>query len=362
MRYRNVSSVSSEGLYSVTSGLPSSGSVTSGSATRHGGLSSTVPYGSTSPSSALPSMPSARREISTNQFFHVSAQERPSVERQSERMVMTSSRSDQNQLRMMPLETTEVRTLQGFASGPFAESSISRGRTSPLESPGYPACDLTQLQCNVSGSSKSSIVSNQTSSSTATSSLHSPTALDGEKRPPPLSLPPLPSLESKASSNGSLYSEQMTRSNLKPPAGRTALSFAPDQPSRSPFDSSSSTGMKFESLQLPLPYNISFGQHPLPRPDSNGKLADSPDLQDISRERSSLRDLGLEHEQGGAIPTMSRGPPEPQHPPHHPNLPSLPCLFRDDCHDPLPLNSDPLSVLSYAGRIVGREHETSGRS
>ena len=271
-------------------------------------------------------------------------------------MAMASSGLDQTHHRVVQLENREARKLQGLASGPVIEPGISRGRRSPLRSPRQSARNPAQLQCNVSDSSKSSIVSTLSNSSTAGSSLHSPATLEGEKRPA-LSLPPLATLDPKSSSNGSSYSDLAARSSLQPLASRTASSFAPDQPSQSPFSPSPSTGMKFESLQLPLPYNISFGQHPLPRPDSDGQLANKPDYQDVSRERNLLRDLSLEHEQGGAVSTIPRGPPEPRHPPHHPSLPSLPSILRDDYHDPLPHNADPLSVLAYAGRIVGRERD-----
>lgn len=347
-RHRRVGSVSSEGLYSATSGLPSPASVTSGPGVRRGGLSSIVPLGNTSPLSASPSTPSIRRESSTSQLFHNSAQGRPSAERQTERLAITTSGSDQNYTRIVPLESREARTLRG--------AFIEPGRN-PLENPRQSARMPTQIQYVASDSSKSSIISTLSSSSTAASSLYSPATLDGEKRPA-LSLPPLATLNPKSSSNASSYSEPAPRPSLQSLASRTASAFASDQPSQSPFNPSSSTGMKFESLQLPLPYNISFGQHPVPRPDSDGRLADTLDLQEASRERNLLRDLSLVHEHRGATPTIPRGRPEPRHPPHHPNLPSLPSLLRDDSYDSIPHNADPLSVLAYAGRIVGRERET----
>ncbi|KAF6235904.1 hypothetical protein HO173_006100 [Letharia columbiana] len=354
LMHRRVGSVSSGGLYSATSGLPSPTSVTSGAAVRRGGLSSLTPLGNTSPLSASPSTPSARRESSTSQLFHNSAQGRPSAERQDERMAMTSSGPDQSYTRIVALESREARKLQGHGSGPFIEPRRSGGRRSPLESPRRSARVPTQPQDVPSDSSKSSIGSTLLSTGTAASSLYSPASFDGERKSA-LSLPPL---GSNPSSKGSSYAEPAARPTLQPLASRTASSFAPDQPAQSPFNSSSSTGMKFESLQLPLPYNISFGQHPLPRPDSGGKLANLFDLQDTSRKRNSLRDLSLEHEQGVATPPIPQGPPEPRHPPHHPNLPSFPSLLRDDTHEPFPHDADPLAVLAYAGRIVGRERGT----
>lgn len=350
--------MSSGGLYSATSGLPSPASITSGPAVRRGGLSSIIPLGNTSPLSVSPSTPSARRGSSTSQLFHNSVQGRHFVEEQSERVALTSSGSDQIDSRILPLKSREARTLQGLGSGPFIEPRISQGRRSPLGSPRRSARVPPQLHYNGSDSSKSSIASTLSSNSTAASSLQFAVTLDGDKKPA-LSLPPLATLGSNSSRTRSSFAEPAARPILQPLASRTASSFAPNPPSRSPVPSSSSPGMKFESLQLPLPYNISFGQHPLPRSDSGGKLANIYDLQDVSRERSSFGDLSLEHEQGRATPTIPRGPPEPLHPPHHPNLPSLPSILRDDTHDSFPHNADPLSVLAYAGRIVGRERDSS---
>lgn len=360
LRHRRIGSVSSEGLYSATSGLPSPASVTSGPAIRRGGLSSIIPLGNTSPLSVSPSTPSARRESSTSQLFYNSAPGRPSAERQNEWIAMATLGSDQNHNRIVPLESRETQTMQGLASGPFIEPRVSRDRRSPHGSPRRSAHTPAPVQCvasDLSKSSKSSILSTLSSSNTAASSLYSSATSDSESRPA-LSLPPLATLDPKLGSNGSSYSEPGARSSLQPLASRIASSSTSDQPSQSPFNPSSFTGMKFESLQLPLPYNISFGQHPLPRPDSDGRLADTLDRQDVSRERNLLRDLSLEHEQRGDSATTPRGPPKPRHPPHHPNLPSLPSLLRDDSHDPIPQNADPLSVLAYAGRIVGRERET----
>ena len=345
--------MSSGGLYSATSGLPSPTSVTSGAAGRRGGPSSIIPLGNTSPLSASPSTSSARRESSTSHMFLSFGQGRPSAERQSQR----SSGSDQTYSRMVPPESRESRAPRGLASGPFFEPAMSRGPRSPLESPRRSTRVSSQLQYNASDSSKSSIASLLSNGSTAASSISAPATFNGEKRPG-LSLPPLATLGPHSSGKElAPYGEPAARPTLQPLASRTASSIVMDQSSPSPFNSSSSTGMKFESLQLPLPYNISFGQRPLPRPGRDGKLADKFNDQDVSREGASLRDLSLDQEQGGATPTISRSPPEPRHPPHHPNLPSLPSLLRDDTHDSFPHNADPLSVLAYAGRIVGRERE-----
>ena len=348
--------MSSEGLYSATSGLPSPASVTSGPTVRRGGLSSNIPLGNTSPVSVSPSTSSVRRESSTNQLFPNSGQVWPSAERQPERMAISSSGSDHNYHRIIPFESKEVRTTQGLVSGPFIEPRISRGRRSPLEGPGRSTRVPASIPSVAPNSSVSSLLPTLSSSNTSLSPSYSPATSDGEKRPA-LSLPPLATFDPKPNSNGSSYSEPVARSSLQPLASRIPPSFTSDQSLNSPPNPSSLTGMKFESLQLPLPYNISFGQHPLPRPNSDVRLADTLDLQDASPERNLLRDLSLNHEQTGATPKISRDPPQPRHPPHQPNLPSLPSSLRDESHDPIPHNADPLSVLAYAGRIVGRERE-----
>ena len=353
---RRVGSVSSVGLHTVTSGLPSPPSITSGPPPRRGGSSSIFSLGNTSPMSTSPT--SARREFPTSQYVHNSPLGQPSAEPQSERTATTSAGSDQNYQRVLPVESKEARTLLGLSSGPSIEPKMSGTQSSPLGSPQRSTRTPTQLQYCASDSSKSSKASPLSSGSTATSSLlPSASAFDGEKRSA-LSLPPLATLGPLSSSKGSTHTKQATRPGLQPLASRKTSSIAPDQPSQPPFTSSSSTGRKFESLQLPLPYNVSFGQRPLPRSDSCGKLANIFDLQDMSRERSLLGDLNLDQEERGATPTIIQGPPEPRHPPHHPSLPSLPSVSRDDTHDLFPQQADALSVLAYAGRIVGRDRGT----
>ena len=171
-----------------------------------------------------------------------------------------------------------------------------------------------------------------------------------------MSLPPL-SMVTRQPASGKYYDS--TRSHdMHQLANRTASSYAHQQPPHSPFSPTASTGMQFESLQLPLPYNISFGQRPLPRPENEGKLANICDIQDVNRERHSLRNLTLDQDHSGTpSPANARSLPEPQHPPHRPALPTLPSMLRDDPPDPaLPPDADPLSVLAYAGRIVGGDN------
>lgn len=191
-------------------------------------------------------------------------------------------------------------------------------------------------QQNASGaSSKSSMNSSLSSASTAPSSLFSSAVVDEGKRTA-LSLPPLAAVTAAS------------------PLGDSALYTL--QSTQSPFQASSSIGMKFESLQLPLPHNIAFGQRPLPRSEHKEKLANIFDLQDLPRERASLKNMTLEQQHStSATPTNLPGPAQPQHPPRRPALPTLDHSSRGNSQENiLHPNADPLSVLAYAGRLVGR--------
>lgn len=246
------------------------------------------------------------------------------------------------------------QTAQGSVSGPFSDSRLARGRTSPVDQQRRSNRIPTLLQHNTSdSSSKSSIASTVSSASTAPSSLFSAGTVDEEKRAT-MSLPPLANIT--ANTPGGSYLDSAAKRNHPPLTRRSAASFGPQRLADSPFNPSQTTGMKFESLQLPLPYNISFGQSPQPRPQQEEKLANIFDLQDVPWERNSLRNLTLDHEVS-PTPTSSRSLPSPWRPTHQPSLPNFPSMSRDDSQDlPLRPDADPLSVLAYAGRLLGREH------
>ena len=176
-----------------------------------------------------------------------------------------------------------------------------------------------------------------------------------------LSLPPLAAVTGNSYSGHPARADTIAaRQNADPFAGRTAPPTKGQQSSQSP-SASISKGMKFESLQLPLPYNISFGRKPLPRSEHRPKPANCYDPQDIPGERKSIKDLTLTQEQAASpSPVSSQGPPKAQHPPYFPNLPRLSPQSGDGMGDDgLEPNADPLSVLAHAGRIVGRESRRS---
>lgn len=353
-RERRLDSVSSAGLYS-TSGLPSPTSVASGPTSHRGCVSAKIPLGNASPMSMpSPSTPSLHSETLAGPLLQRAGLVWPTNEIHSDRDAPLAASQPFNQT-----PKSEYRELQqqdatiARGAGTYIASKSPRGRTSPLEQLSGSTRHLPRIQQRTSDSS--SIASSVSNTSTGATSIHPSLAAD-ERDKVAMSLPPLSTvtmgpLEHPSSSQ----SDSSARRGFEPPASRTNGSFAPKQSWSSPFSQASSTGMKFESLQLPLPHNISFGQRPLPRSGNEEKLANIFDLQGMQRNRNTLENA---NEQGETARAQSnaRSLPEPRFPPHRPNLPPLPTIFNQGSHENfLQSNADPLSVLAYAGRIVGQE-------
>ncbi|KAL2054701.1 hypothetical protein ABVK25_005005 [Lepraria finkii] len=311
---RRFDSMSSVGPHSSASGLPSPASVTSVTPASRGGVSSIIPLGTASPVLTSPSTPSVRRLSSTWSSLHGSLQDRPSTDTYSERGGPPGT--GQQNHRFFPNDKREKQTAQGSASGPFHDPRPIRGRTSPLDQPYRFNRIPNLLEHSTSDSSlKSSIGSTVSSTSTAPSSIFSAVTLDEEKRSA-VSLPPLAKITTNSVGGASSFDSAAQR-NFPPLTSRTASSFGPQRGLDSPFN---------------------------------------PSLSDTTRERNSLRNLTLDQEKP-VTPTSSRSLPSPRHPPHDSNLPTLPSIPRDDSQDPpLRPDADPLSVLAYAGRILGREN------
>lgn len=351
-RFESRGSVGPHSSARSTSGLPSPSSTTSGPPVLRTGILSIIPLGTASSVPASPSTPPFRRESSTASSFQGSAQVRPSIEPYLEQPGPPVS--VQQPHRILTLDSKDPEKAHSFSPGFFNQTKSPR-RSSPLDPPRRSTRVPTLMHHNTSDeSSRSSDFSAFSNASTAATSVFPPVTVDEEKKAI-LSLPPLSMVGRQPASSTYLDSRRSHDSyQLANPA---TSSYTQQQSPHSPFSPTASTGMKFESLQLPLPYNISFGQHPLPRPKYEGKLANIYDIQDVSRERHSLRNLTLDKDHSGPpTPAKARPLPELQHPPHRPDLPSLPSMSRDAPPDPaLPPDADPLSVLAYAGRIVGRE-------
>lgn len=328
-RQRRADSLSSTGPCSSTSGYPSPSSAITGPPTHRTAIASLIPMGTVSPTSTSPSTPSSRREASPG------SQGRHSTETSSERTPPGSSQH------LPPISHFDNRELpQVNTCAPYQiplDPKLLLGRTSPLDqyqhskrmSPSFHQQSASDI------SSKSSMNSSRSSISTAPSSLYSSGIVDEGKRST-LSLPPPAAVA--------------TASSLSDSASYT------HQSSQLPLQATSSTGMKFESLQLPLPYNITFGQRPLRRSEHEEKLANIFDLQDIPRERHSLKHMTLEQQQPASdTPINLPGHPQLRYPTHRPALPTLDQPSCGTSQESIHHSSaDPLSVLAYAGRLVGR--------
>lgn len=362
MGHARIDSMGSRGYHPTTSGFSSPAMPSYGSASTHGGISSIIPLGNASPIPISPSIPSFARESSSS-LFSQGGHIRPSIETHSERI--TSGHGYQTMPRFMPpenrIEVPRQQTTKGSVSGSNIDPRLSHGTTSPTGRSTRSSRIPSLAHHETDTSSNPSTASNPSGPSTAASSLqYSPGLLDSKSKVA-MSLPPLSTVGLHCSS-GPMYADPTARPTYETLASRTTSSHASSTRTQSPSRSSSSTGMKFESLQLPLPHNISFGQRPLPRATPEEKLANIFDLQDIPRERNSLRNMTLEQEQGSVTPTSGQGLPKARHPPRPaalPNLPSMSPRHHDSHESGLHPNADPLSVLAYAGRIVGREYRPS---
>ena len=344
-------SVSSSGTYPVMSGFSSPASSMSGPSALRTGNSSTIALGSPSPRNVSPIAPSSQKMTMDGRRTQAGEDTHLSLE------VYSKDTFNEHSLERLPTEGKELQHLLGHAP-PLTQSSTGFSYSQiQARKARRTALVPTLLHHSTSdSSSKSSATSTWSNTSTACSSVPS-LGISDESKTTSLSLPP-PAALTNTSGRRALVSAELgaLRQNVGPSESRGALLRKSQQTAQSA-SNSSSIGMKFESLQLPLPYNISFGQRPSSRPEHEPKLANIFDLQDIPGERRSLGNLTLQQERSTSpYSSTSPGVPEPQHPPHFPKLPSLDTSPRDDTQEnALHPDADPLSVLAYAGRLVGRE-------
>lgn len=281
--------------------------------------------------------------------------------------------------RIMPLDSRNSRGTTTSASI-STDLTMTRGQNSPLESMrrSNRIVPASLFQHDTISSNQSSRSSNLSSEDTAPSSIYGSVDDPKSQRSLPslstVGLKPIANAESGAQIHCTSHSSQFASTH--------------GYPSHSPFGSSSSGTL--ESLQLPLPHNISFQND---RPPPRDPLANSECVaEDIPRERKSLQNLaltGISPSSGQDLRSPLRNFPEAQQAQHPPvlqngsifsaerfhnahqtpgeRLPkthttpperySRPPLHNDDYGpESFPMShSDPLSVLAYAGRIVDQD-------
>lgn len=334
-----------------------------------GGLNSLL--GAPTPASLSPSSSSA----SYKEIFQTSPRFQPCTEIAEQ----SAATSEGLQLpRIMPLDSRNSRLPTGSAST-SADPAMTRGRKSPLRSirRSNRIVPPSLLQQDTVSSNQSSRSSNLSSEETAPSSIYGSADDSKSQRSLPslstVGLKPIANAEPGAQSHYAFRSSQSASTH--------------GYPFHSPFGSSSSGTL--ESLQLPLPYNISFQRdRPPPRdPPANSECV----AEDIPHERSlqNLALTGTSPNSGQDLWSPLRNFSDAQQPQHPPVLEngsifsaerfhnthqtpaerlqnghstplkrsSQPRLPNDDYGpESFPIShSDPLSVLAYAGRIVDQD-------
>ena len=324
-------------------------------------------FGTPTPASLSPSSSS----VGGRELFHFGPGFQSSLENAEQSL---ENAQGQHLPRIVPLESRNTRALQGTASM-STDTVMIRDRSSPLMSfrqsnHGMPASLIQQDTASSKSSSRSSNLSSESSVPSSYKSVEDPMAQRS-----------LPSLSTALKQ----YGEPGGQSRYASHSNRSASTYA--HPPYSPFGSSSSG--TFESLQLPLPYNISFQNDRPPPHDSPANT--NCVAEDIPHERKSLKDLaltGISSDSGQELGSHSRDFSDAQRPQHQsmlqngalaaqrlqtgrstpderpreghqppPERAPGPCPPNDDYRsEDFPIShSDPLSVLALAGRMVDQD-------
>ena len=315
--------MSSAGPQQSTRDFPSPASVTGRQIGSRGGLATILPHSNVSPLSTSPSSPSVRRDSSTGPMPGAVLLPRPSTESTAE--ITSYSGISQRLHRNSPYG--DVHSYRSGSLGPSIDPRLSRSHEnqSPLDEQRHSSRPVPKLvHQNTSSSSNMSIGSGMSSSSTAASSIY-PIARNAEESDRP-QLPPLSATGlHKPSGNMADYALRPGQ----PPLSGTTPPNVQHKSHHSPFNGSPSlSGMNFEFLQLPIPYNLPFGQElqpPLPRLDNEGRLANVFHLQDIPP-IGPLRNVTLQQgaDQHSVAPLSQNM--EPRNSPLQPLQPMLPSL------------------------------------
>ena len=278
--------------------------------------------------------------------------------------------------RIMPAEARASRALLGSTST-STNPGLIRDRNSPLGSNrrSNRVVHASLLIHDTTSSKSSSRSSNLSSGSTGPSSIYNSIEdTQSQRTLPSLSTVGLKSIASLPYSESGGQPHHGSRSNQSASTYGHTL--------HSPFAASSSG--TFESLQLPLPYNISFQRDQPPPCDSPANL--DCVSKDIPYERKSLKDLALTSlspDPAQDLRSRQRDFPDSQQFQQLPALQDVPLgsaeRLPDACSTPgerltnghyaplyaasdeyraesYPVSySDPLSVLAYAGRMVDED-------
>ena len=262
----------------MTGEFPSPASITSRQLGPRGGLATILPHSSVSPNATSPSSPSVRRDSSNGPMPGAMLLPRPV--RESAADLTSYSGVSQRMHRSSPYGDGE--TDRG-SLGPSIDPRLSRSHEnhSPLDEQRHSARPVPKLiHQNTSSSSNISTGSGISAASTGASSIH-PVNRSAEEIDRP-QLPPLAA--TSLHKPGGNMADYALRSSQPKSSGATPPNGPPQNYQPLLSGPSSLSGMNFESLQLPVPYNLPFGQEhqlPLPRPDKESRLANVFDLQDI---------------------------------------------------------------------------------
>ena len=266
--YRAFDSRNLVSAHSAAGGFPPPVKLSSRSALPHSSLTSNVPLPSCSPMSTSPSSPTGLLESSLGL---------PRTSRELRQgLTASSGRGQPNLPRILSSEQTSP-SISSSSVTPV-DSRLLQTRRNHRE-PGNP---IPSFAHETSDSSKSSLASTWSSTSTAASSLYAYRGLEDDSKLP-IVLPPLSAVAGLAGGTVSL-TDHALRSSHRPPLGSGSVSYVSQLPHTL---YASPSGTDIDSLVLPVPHKIAFGQKPEPWPETSTKLANIFDIQDIPGERHS---------------------------------------------------------------------------
>lgn len=269
---RRVDSMSSAGPMQLSEGLPSPASATGGALNLRGALAPILSHSMGSPISTSPSSPSLRRDSSTGPMPATVLQPRPFIDANAD-FPPYPGRSQQLH-RNTPYRDGPPH--RSSSLGPSIDPRLREHEThSPVDEERLFSRPIPKLLHQTTSSSSNVSLGSGMSTGTADT-----TASSDYDRP---QLPPLSA--TGLHKPGGKMADYALRPSQPPSTSGSTTPGVPHHPYQPPPSGSPSfSGMKFEFLQLPAPYNVAFsqqGQPPLPRPENEGRLANIFELQDV---------------------------------------------------------------------------------